>query len=140
MFQKGLDKMMEWLEDWQMAFNKDKCHVLHLGRQNQGFEYTMGGVTLEAAEWEKDLGVAVHQSLRPSLQCARAAKKANGVLGQLCRGVGYRDKEVFIGLYITYVRPDLEYAIQAWSPWTAGDKEVLESVQKRAVKAVTNLT
>ena len=62
-FQKGLDKMMEWSEDWQMAFNKDKCHVLYLGRQNQGFEYTMGGVILGAAEWEKDLGVAVHQSL-----------------------------------------------------------------------------
>ena len=61
------------------------------------------------------------------------------MLGQLCRGVGYRDKEVFIGLYTTYVRPHLEYAIQAWSPWTAGDKEVLEAVQKRAVKAVSNL-
>ena len=61
------------------------------------------------------------------------------MLGQLCRGVGYRDKEVFIGLYVTYVRPHLEYAAQAWSPWTAGDKEVLETVQRRAVKAVTNL-
>ena len=81
----------------------------------------------------------VHQSLRPSLQCARAAKKANGVLGQLCKGVGYRNKEVFTGLYLTYVRPHLEYAIQAWSPWTAGDKEVLEAVQRRAVRAVTNL-
>ena len=99
----------------------------------------MGGVKLGAAEWEKDLGVIVHQSLRPSLQCARAAKKANGVLGQLCRGVGYRDKEVFIGLYLTSVRPHLEYAIQTWSPWTGGDKEVLEAVQRRAVKAVTNL-
>ena len=101
-------------------------------------EYTMRGVTLGAAEWEKDLGVVVHQSLRPSLQCARAAKKANGVLGQLCRGLGDRDKEVFINLYTTYVR-HLEYGIQAWSSWTAGDKEVLEAVQRRAVIAVTNL-
>ena len=92
-----------------------------------------------AAEWEKDLGVIVSQSLRPSLQCAKAARTANGVLGQLCRGVGYRDKEVFIGLYKTYVRPHLEYAIQAWCPWTAGDKEVLEAVQRRAVKAVSNM-
>jgi ribonuclease P/MRP protein subunit RPP40 len=138
-FQQGLDKLMEWSNTWQMAFNKDKCHVLHLGRQNQRYEYSMGGVKLGAAEWEKDLGVIVSQSLRPSLQCAKAAKTANGVLGQLCRGVGYRDKEVFMGLYKTYVRPHLEYAIQAWCPWTAGDKEVLEAVQRRAVKAVSNL-
>ena len=56
-FQQGLDKLMEWSNTWQMAFNKDKCHVLHLGRQNQRFEYSMGGVKLGAAEWEKDLGV-----------------------------------------------------------------------------------
>ena len=138
-FQQGLDQLMDWSSKWQMSFNKDKCHVLHLGRGNPRFEYTMGGVKLGAAEWEKDLGVIISQSLRPSLQCARAAKKANGVLGQLCRGVGYRDKEVFMGLYVTYVRPHLEYAAQAWSPWTAGDKEVLETVQRRAVKAVSNL-
>jgi len=33
----------------------------------------------------------------------------------------------------------LEYCAQAWSPWTLGDKEVLEAVQKRAVGMVTNL-
>ena len=42
-------------------------------------------------------------------------------------------------MYKTYVRPHLEYAIQAWCPWTVGDKEVLEAVQRRAVKAVANL-
>ena len=67
------------------------------------------------------------------MQCAKAAKKANSVLGQLCRGVGYRDKIVFIDLYKTYVRPHLEYAVQAWSPWTIGDKEVLEAVQRSRV-------
>ena len=71
---------MEWSTTWQMAFNKDKCHVLHLGRQNQKYEYSMGGEKLGAAEWEKDLGVIVSQSLRPSLQCAKAARTANGVL------------------------------------------------------------
>ena len=44
-----------------------------------------------------------------------------------------------MGLYKTYVRPHLEYAVQAWSPWTLGDREVLEAIQRRAVKAVSNL-
>ena len=89
---------MEWSKLWQMEFNKDKCHILHLGKKNSKYEYNMCDVKLAATEWEKDLGVLVHQSLRPSTQCAKAAKKANSVLGQLCRGVGYRDKEVFMGL------------------------------------------
>ena len=52
------------------------------------YEYTMVGTELESSEWEKDLGVLVHHSLRPTMQCAKAAKKANSVLGQLLRGVG----------------------------------------------------
>jgi hypothetical protein len=28
------------------------------------------------------------------------------------------------------VRPRLEYAVVRWSPWTVGDKEVLERVQR----------
>ena len=88
---------------------------------------------------EKDVGVIIAENLKPSLQCAKAAQKANSVLGQLTRGVGYRDKECFINLYLTYVRPHLEYAVAAWSPWNQGDKEVLEGVQRRAVNMVTNL-
>ena len=53
--------------------------------------------------------------------------------------MGYRDKKVYIDLYKTYVMPHLEYCAPAWSPWTIGDKEVLEAVQRRSVKAVTNL-
>ena len=81
----------------------------------------------------------IQQSLRPSLQCARAAKKANSVLGQLLRGVGYRDKKHYIDLYKTYVRPQMEYCSSAWSPWGVGDTEVLEAVQRRAIKQVSNL-
>ena len=138
-FQQGLDRLMEWSIEWQMLFNVDKCHIIHAGHKNNLFEYSMGGRVLEEVDYEKDVGVLLHKSFRPSMQCAKAAKKANSVLGQLSRGVSYRDKDTFMGLFTTYVRPHLEYCSQAWSPWTQGDKEVLEAVQKRAVGMVTNL-
>ena len=34
-------------------------------------------------------------------------------------------------LYKLYVRPHLEFAVAAWSPWTVADIECLEKVQKR---------
>ena len=125
--------------EWQMLFNSEKCHILHLGNRNARFEYTMEGRVLEAVESEKDVGVIVHESLKPSLQCARAAGRANAILGQLSRAVGYRDKDTFLKLYRVYVRPHLEYAVTNWSPWSVGDKEVLERVQKRALRMVSNL-
>ena len=138
-FQQGLDRLMEWSLEWQMLFNVDKCHIIHAGHRNNLFEYSMGGRVLEEVDSEKDVGVLLHKSFRPSMQCAKAAKKANSVLGQLSRGVSFRDKDTFMGLFTTFVRPHLEYCSQAWSPWTLGDKEVLEAVQKRAVGMVTNL-
>ena len=51
----------------------------------------------------------------------------------------YKDKRFFLQLYKQFVRCHLEFAIPAWSPWLAGDIEVLEKVQKRAVNIITGL-
>ena len=61
------------------------------------------------------------------------------VLGQMARAFSYRDKCTWIRLYKQYVRPHLEYAVQAWSPWTDEDIDLIESVQKRAVKMTYGL-
>lgn len=110
-----------------------------MGRRNPQFEYNWGKGVLEVSEEEKDVGVIVTNSLKPSLQCARAAKKANQVLGQMSRGITYRDKYTFTRLYKVYVRPHLQYCSSAWSPYNVADKELLEQVQKRAVKMISNL-
>ena len=138
-FQEGIHRLEEWSREWQMLFNSGKCHVLHLGSRNRHQEYTMAGQILEPVESEKDVGILIDKSLKPSQQCLRAATRANQVLGQLARAVGYRDKDTFLKLYCVYVRPHLEYAIQSWSPWQIQDKEVLEKVQKRAIRMVSNM-
>ena len=64
---------------------------------------------------------------------------AQVVLGQIGRAFHFRDRHVFIHLYKQYVRPHLEFVGQAWAPWTAADKAVLENVQKRAIRMVSGL-
>lgn len=142
--QRDIDNLMEWTDTWQMQFNAGKCKVLHVGRNNPGYSYTMGGyapagTVLETTVEEKDVGVMIHSSLKPSAQCAKAAKKANQVLGQMSRAFTYRDKYTWVRLYKQYCRPHLEFSVQAWSPWTVADKVLLESVQKRAIKMVSGL-
>ena len=44
--------------------------------------------------------------------------------------------DTFLKLYKVYVRPHLEYAVASWSPWTVGNKEVLEKVQRRVLGMV----
>ena len=52
---------------------------------------------------------------------------------------GSRDRKVFKRLYIQYVRPHLEYASAVWNPWLKGDIDLIEAVQKRAVKMMSGL-
>ena len=136
--QSAIANLEQWSQEWQMMFNTSKCHMLHLGRGNKKYQYVMGGQILETVESEKDVGVLVHESLKPSLQCSKASEKANQILGQLSRAVTYRDKQTFLKLYMVYVRPHLEYAVAAWRPWLQSDKQMLEKVQKRAVSMVSN--
>ena len=77
--------------------------------------------------------------LKPGPQCLKAAKTAQQVLGQILRAFHARDKKIYLQLYKTYVRPHLEFACPAWSPWTAADRDTLEKVQQRAVRQVSGL-
>ena len=142
--QSDINALITWSDDWQMAFNRDKCKVMHFGKKNENYTYTMGGyapggTVLENSDEEKDLGVMIHKSLKPTSQCAKAVKKANQVLGQMSRAFTYRDRYTWVRLYKQYVRPHLEYAVQAWCPWSDADIELIENVQRRAIRMVSGL-
>ena len=92
-FQDMLSRLENWSQEWQLLFNRNKCKVVHFGKNNVRQEYSMGGHVLESSKQEKDLGVLIYDSLKPKAQCAKAAAKANSVLGQLMRGCTWRDPE-----------------------------------------------
>ena len=137
--QRALDNLTDWANKWKMNFNTDKCKTMHIGRQNDQSEYFMNGQKLSKTEKEKDIGVMIHRTLKPSHQCGEAARKAKAVLLQIARTFHYRDKKTFLRLYITYVRPHLEFSVSAWNPWLQKDEDILEDVQKKAIKMISGL-
>ena len=46
---------------------------------------------------------------------------------------------MIIPLYKTFVRPRLESSVAAWSPWYEMDMKILEKVQERMVKMLSNV-
>ena len=52
------------------------------------------------------------------------------MLGFINRNFSFKNKDVILPLYISLVRPHLEYAVQFWSPHHTKDIAKLEAVEK----------
>nr|VZI44085.1 unnamed protein product [Spirometra erinaceieuropaei] len=98
--QDSLNRLNSWSARWLLNFNVDKCVVLRLrtkktSKEDDSFRYVLGGQPLSNVVEQKDLGIPMTSSLKPSSQCKRAVKSAIGVLFALRRGFVQIDKQLF---------------------------------------------
>ena len=102
-----------------------------------------GPVVVEKVTSEKDLGVTFDQKLKFTDHINNKVNKANRNVGLIFRTFTYiMNKEMFLNLYKSIVRPHLEYASTVWSPMFKKDKILIENVQRRAtclVKSIKHL-
>jgi len=100
--QEDLHRVLQWSKDWMMLFNIEKCKVIHLGYNNTIFNYEMEGNSLIEDDEERDLGVLVHQTLKPSAHCVQAAKKGHIILAMIYRSFECKTKDIVLRLYKQY--------------------------------------
>ena len=103
------------------------------------FNYTLGPHHLTWTTEEKDLGVWVSSSLKTSRHCFSVYRKAAQTLALLKRIFGRFTKQTLPRVINTYIRPTMEYAVQAWSPWLQKDILLLQRIYHRATKLVLGL-
>ena len=143
--QKDLDSLVDWADKWQMRFNAEKCKILRMGTINKKHEYSMrkhgsvDRVNLESSRVERDLGIYIDSDLKFSKHVETQVNKANRIVGLIRRSYEHLDAESLRMLFVALVRPHLEFANVVWSPRFEKDKNLIESVLRRASKCVPGL-
>ena len=142
--QEDITRLDIWAQLWQLSFNASKCKVMHIGTKNQKRKYYMmqdgNKVEIETTTLEKDIGVHVDDELKFDQHIEIKCKQANKILGMIRRAFTYIDKDSMRQLYISLVRPILEYGHVISYPRLKKSAELIEGIQRRATKLVPNLS
>ena len=138
--QKDLLALAKWEELWGMSFHPDKCKVLRVVRskKHRMYKYHLKGHQLEAADTTKYLGVDLSHNLSWNHHIDCTVKKENSMLGFLKRNLKIGNQDTKSAAYFSLVRPNLEYCVSIWNPYSIQSIKKLEIVQRRAARYVTN--
>jgi hypothetical protein len=137
--QRGLDKLNEWANEWQLSVAVNKCSVLHVGNNNPGYSYNLQSVSLHNSIETTDLGIIVDHKLRFSGHYAAIVKKAHQRSSLILRCFKCRDPVLLTKAFIVYVRPLLEYCSPVWAPVYIKDISLIESVQRKFTKRLSGM-
>ena len=139
MLQEDLERAREWSKKWLLKFNTSKCMVMHYGSSNKLHRYQMTGEELSNTCKEKELGVVFSSDLKCKNHVFTCESKANSMLGMIRKTFSSLDSKLLRTLYISFVRPLIEFAVPVWCPSLKGDIETLERIQHRVTRLVKSL-
>ena len=127
-----------------MFYNNKKCKHTRIGKGQPAEPYTMRSgqelIEIEQVKSEKDLGVNFDDKLLFREYISKKSALANRNLGLIFKSFTYLDKDMFLALYKSLVRPHLEYLTTVWSPMYKKDAMILENTQRRATKMANSLS
>jgi hypothetical protein len=139
--QQDLNSLAEWERKWKMAFNIDKCNIMHItGRSKKALktQYTLHDQPLQTVDQATYLGIEITSDLSWSAHTNKITSKASQTLGFLKRNLHSASKETKTAAYNAIVRPTLEYSSAAWDPYLKKDIDKIETIQRRAARFVLN--
>ena len=124
-----------WSDENFLNFNTTKCKYMVISRKRVSSlpptELHLNTEPLQRVESYKYLGMLLSSNLSWSAHISNVCAKARQILGLLYRRFySCTSSDALKQLYLSLVRPHLEYACQIWDPHLVKDKKSLEGVQK----------
>lgn len=130
--QRDLDNFGEWCHKSHLELNVDKCQAITYSRKKlvSNRVYYLNEIAVNKVNTIRDWGELNFISHFNNIIC-----RANTALGFVKRwSKEFSDPYVTKALYITFMRPILEYGSQVWSPYQDVHIKRIEAVQRRFIR------
>jgi hypothetical protein len=142
-----LDRVAEVASSWNLSLNGTKCVVMRLHRgyidwnilDDIDTEYSLGGERLWSVNSHRYLGVWIDNSLKFHQHVRITVPKASYLASGLFRSTIYHSADFMVSLFISRIRPILDYGCCIWNVGYLGDLHLLESVERRWTSQVDGL-
>jgi hypothetical protein len=140
--QRDLTSLQIWCDLWQLSVNVTKCAVLKLGlRRPESVEsYNFSGSQIPVVSVVRDLGVFLSSNFSFSHHCNVICSRASSKVGLIHRVFSTKSLCFMRKMFISHVRPILEYASEVWSPLNLDDIDNIERIQRRYTKRIVGLS
>ena len=137
--QADIDAVNTCLTAKYLTLNPRKCCYMFLSRKrslsNSPPCLTLGNSALTCVTSYKYLGVLITSDLTWSAHISKICIKTRKLIGILYRRFHkYSSSDTLLKLYVSFIRPHLEYAAASWDPFLKKDIELIEDVQKFALR------
>ena len=135
-----LSDIDQWSKDWLVTFNASKTDSMLVSRKVNQLNHPpilFQGHTLQNITQHKHLGLTIRSDLRWSDHISHICNKSSKLINIMKHLKFTLDRQTLETIYISFVRPILEYGSAVWSGCTAQDEEKLESIQLDAARIIT---
>ena len=128
----------DWAMKWKVTLCPEKTKCLTVSRVQHSYcPLKMAGLYVEEVSTHCHLGVRLQSDGKWSDQIDHMVRKAEERI-KIMKAYSRRlNRQALRQLYLSYVRPILEYASQVWCNCTLGQETLLECVQLAAIRAIT---
>jgi hypothetical protein len=132
--QTTIDNIFSWSEIWDLPISKPKTSILHLGKNNPRYTYTMDGSIIQDVSEIRDLGLIVDERLTFESHINAKVKSANLLCKCILRSFNFKEPTNYTDLYCIYVRPILEYCSELYCP---SSNSLLSSTIEQPLRSFT---
>ena len=128
-----LDSIASISWSWNLKLNPAKCVVMRFGSRNvtSSPNYSIFGTPLSSVTKFRDLGVIVDSALRFHCHIDLVVGRTSSMMINILRSTVCRTVKFMVTLWVSHLRPLIEYGSCVWNVGYLGDLRRLESLQRR---------